>query len=331
MKRATLYLALLLVMLISCEKSGGKNDPRGNFEALWTIVDCNYCFFDYKQVDWSATHDYYAGRVHDDMTDQELFDLCGEMLGTLRDGHVNLIAPHDVSRYRIWEQRPVNYDARVVDEYYLNFDYRRATGIKYQVLPSNIGYMYYGDFSVTIGEGNLDYVLSYLASTDGLVIDVRSNGGGLLTNVETLVARFIDGRIHAGAISHKTGNGHNDFSTPYDYYINPAEGHIHYLKPVVVLANRGSYSATNNFVAVMKSLQQVTVVGDTTGGGCGLPFTSEMPNGWRVRLSSAPITGPDGKLSEWGVAPDVVVTMTPADAATGIDPLLDTAIKLLQD
>lgn len=305
------------------------NDPRGNFEALWSEVDRHYCFFEYKKVDWQAVHDRYAARVYDEMTDYQLFELCGEMLRELRDGHVNLIAPHDVSRYWIWEQRPVNYDERTVDECYLNFDYRRASGMKYQVLPSNIGYMYYGDFTVTVGEGNLDHVLSYLSTSDGLVIDVRSNGGGLLTNVQTLVERFLDSRTRVGSISHKTGAGHDDFSEPFDYYYEPSTSHIRYNKPVVVLANRGSFSATNNFVSIMKSLPQVTVVGDTTGGGCGLPFTSELPNGWRVRLSAAPITDSDGRLTEWGVAPDTVVTMSAADVAAGRDPLLDTAIGLL--
>ena len=46
-------------------------------------------------------------------------------------------------------------------------------------------------------------------------------------------------------------------------------------------------------------------------------------------MSAAPIVGPDGKLTEWGVAPDYVVNMSAEDIAAGRDPLLDTAIELL--
>lgn len=333
MKRAIAHIItplLALLALTACHHDvEWPDDPVGNFEALWQVLDEHYSFFAYKNVDWDEVHTRYRARVGNGMTQTELFDLCGNMLKELRDGHTNLIASHDVSRYWIWEQFPVNYDERIIDEHYLHFDYKRASGIKYQILPDNIGYMHYGDFSTSIGEGNLDLILSQLATADALIIDVRNNGGGLLTNVETLVKRFIDKRTHAGAITHKKGPGHDDFAQPYDYYFEPAKGHIHYLKPVVVLANRGSFSATNNFVSIMKSLPQVTIVGDTTGGGCGLPFTSELPNGWRVRFSSCPITGPDGQLTEFGAEPDVKVDITDQDRARGHDTILDRAIQIL--
>lgn len=327
MKRLLIYCLAVLLLVGCAEKDEFEHDQVGNFEALWSIMDEHYSFFDYKQVNWNEVHQRYRALVSNEMTDRELFDVCGDMLKELRDGHTNLIASHDVSRYWIWEQWPVNYDERLIDEHYLNFDYKLASGIKYQILPGNFGYMYYGSFSSDIGEGNLDLILSYLSTADGLIIDVRDNGGGLLTNVETLVSRFIKEKTLAGYICHKTGPGHNELSEPYAYYFEPTKNHIHYLKPVVVLANRGSFSATNNFVSIMKSLDQVTIVGDTTGGGCGLPFTSELPNGWRVRFSSCPIMDAQGQLTEFGVAPDMRIDMNEDDRSH--DAILDAAIDVL--
>ncbi len=326
-----LILVISLLQLPGChEQPDWKNDPYGNFDALWTILDEHYCFFAYKNVDWQEVRNRYRSKIHKDITTHELFDLCSDMLKELQDGHTNLISSFDVSRYWIWEKYPINYDERLIDEHYLHFDYRKASGIKYQILSNHFAYMYYGDFSTGIGDGNLDVILNDIAPSDGLIIDVRNNGGGYLTNVETLVARFIDQRIYAGSIQHKNGTGHNDFSEPFDYHIDPAKGRVHYNKPIVVLTNRGSFSATNNFVSIMKSLPNVTVVGDVTGGGCGLPFNSELPNGWSVRFSAAPITGPDGKLTEFGVEPDVKVDMAPNDISNGHDTILDYAFEILK-
>ena len=330
-----IYALVAMVAFSSChEHEDFDNDPYGNFDALWTNVDEHYCFFQYKNVDWDEIGQRYRAQLRPEMSSTALFEVCAEMLKELRDGHTNLISSWDVSRYWIWEQYPKNYDERVINEYYLNFNYRKASGIKYAILSNNFGYMYYGDFSAAIGEGNLDNILAYLASSDGLIIDVRDNGGGYLTNVEKLVRRFITERIHAGAISHKTGPGHGDFSEPYDYYFDPVDDtRLKYLKPIVILANRSSFSATNNFVSIMKNLPNVMVVGDTTGGGSGLPFSYDIPNGWVVRMSASEITDCNGVVTEFGVepSPGCKVDMTETEIAMGKDAILEKAFEVLAE
>ena len=324
------YIAAIL--MAACISEDERPDtPAGNFEALWQIIDEHYCFFAYKQheygLDWQEVYNKYKVRVNEKMTEVQLFEVLCDMLAELRDGHVNLSTSYDYGRYWTWQEA---YPKNFSDTLYLHYmgtDYRIASSLSYRVLDDNIGYIRCASFENAIGEGNLDDVLAYFILCRGLIIDVRNNGGGLLTNVETLVSRFIQEKTLAGYISHKTGPGHNDVSEPYAYYFEPTKNHIHYLKPVVVLANRGSFSATNNFVSIMKSLDQVTIVGDTTGGGCGLPFTSELPNGWRVRLSSCPIMDAQGKLTEFGVAPDQRIDMNEDDRTH--DAILDAAVKVL--
>lgn len=305
------------------------DNPSGNFDALWSILDEHYCFFDYKQIDWNDVRRRYRARVSDAMTEKELFALCDEMLMELKDGHVNLSSAFNTSRYWAWFQDyPENYDERLIDKNYLNFDFLRAGGIKYQILRENIGYMYYGSFSDGVGEGNLDYIIDYFALSDGLIIDVRNNGGGNLTNVETIASRFTDKRILTGYIRHKTGPGHSDFSDPYPIYLDPSD-RLHYLKPVVVLTNRSTYSAANDFVKVMSRLPGVTVIGDCTGGGSGLPFSSELPNGWSIRFSASPMYDDEMNQTEWGIEPDEFVDMTLTDMLEGRDTILDRAIEWL--
>lgn len=335
MKKILLFLTVTLA-LTSCHSiEEYADDPRGNFEALWTILDEHYCFFDTKGIDWDEIHARYSRRISDEMTREELFIVCSDMLNELRDGHVNLIAPFNTSYYREWwSLYPQNFSRRLIEEHYFNFHYRQTSGMLYGFLSENIGYVYYPSFAQPVGEGNLDYVLYFLSTARGLIIDVRDNGGGDLTNVETFVSRFITQPTLIGYISHKTGPGHNDFSTPRAITYNPAEeGRMRWGKPIVVLANRSTFSAANNFVSVMKNLPGVTVVGSTTGGGSGMPYSSELPCGWSVRFSACPMLDASGVSTEPGVEPTegCAIDISNADYAAGRDPIIDRAIALMSE
>ncbi len=327
-------MLVLLAATTSCHKLESWSDSQhGNFEALWSIMDQHYCFFTEKGVDWDEIHSRYVAKVSDDMTDKELFYVCADMLNELRDGHTNLSSSFNVSYYRKWwSDYPENYNARLVEEHYLNFNYLSAGGMDYAILPQNVGYMRYSSFNSMVGESNLDQILLHLNVCDGLIIDVRDNGGGSMTNVETIVRRFITERTLAGYISHKTGPGHDDVSEPYAYYYDPAEaGRIMWGKPVVVLASRGTFSAANNFVSIMQYRPNTVIAGSTTGGGSGMPFNSELPNGWGIRFSACSVLDAKGNTTEQGIepTPGCAVDLDPVQALDGHDTILDFAISYL--
>lgn len=326
-----------LVGLTSCHDlpDNYSNDPRGNFRSLWSQIDQHYCFFNEKQIDWDGVYAQYAPRVSDQMTSVELFDLMTQMLDTLRDGHVNLSAPFNTSYYRHWwASRPQNFNLRLIQQNYFNFNYRQASGITYGILPQNIGYIHIPTFEYTIGDGNLDWILSYLADTQALIMDIRDNGGGQLTSVTTIVQRLIDRPTLTGYICHKTGPGHNDFSTPSPITTYPAqEGRQRWAKPICLLTNRSVYSAANQLTATLATLprRDITIIGDTTGGGSGVPLTTELPNGWTLRMSACPMTDPHGISIENGVPPTKghQIDMTLDDLLRGHDTILDHAIQLI--
>ena len=320
-------------MLASCSKiEVYDNTPKGNFEALWSIIDERYCFFDYKAeeygLDWDAVYHQYKRKIADDMSSTGLFEVLGDMLDELRDGHVNLYAAHDVARYwNFHEGYAANFSEEIL-VHYLGTDYKIASGLRYTILPDNIGYIYVPSFSNSIGEGNLDECLHALAICRGLIIDVRDNGGGNLSYAETLAARFTNERVLTGYICHKTGKEHSDFSSPEPIYLESSD-RLRWQKPVCVLTNRSSYSATNDFVKIMRSLPLVTIVGDRTGGGSGLPFSSELPNGWSVRFSACPSFDADMRHTEFGIDPDIHVEMTDEDRSRGLDTIIETARQII--
>lgn len=322
-----------VIALGSCQDEPDyKNTLYGNFDALAEIIDTRYCFFEEKDIDWSRVTRKYRSQLADTMNVVEFFDLCSSMLDELQDGHVNLTSYFSTSYYRKWwSDYPQDFNLRTLQQYYLGFDYYQTSGISYKVIDGNIGYMYYPSFSSGIGELNLDYILALLHDTDGLIIDIRDNGGGLLTNVEVLVSRFIDKETVGGYMRHKQGPAHDDFSQPYEILYHPApEYRIHWdtEKPVFILTNRSCFSAANDFVAVMKTLPNVRIVGACTGGGGGMPFSSELPIGWSIRFSACPMFAPDGSITEFGIDPSEGYEMhcSEEELAAGKDAILDFAI-----
>ena len=329
-KHYIVLIAAIMLLVVSCvPENEFENTPKGNFNALWTIIDERYCFLDYKNeeygLDWDKVRKKYSSRLTSDVNNIGLFEILTDMLSELRDGHVNLYYTADVGRYWSWkEDYPANFDMKLVEKY-LGTDYKISSGIYYKVLDDNIGYLYVGDFSNTIGESSLDAIISMLSVCNGLIIDVRDNGGGSVENARTLASRFTNKDVFVGYIMHKTGPGHSEFSEPEKRYIETNKYHLRWQKPVVVLANRGSYSATNSFVSDMKCLPLVTVMGDITGGGSGMPMSSALPNGWSVRFSASPMLDADGNHIEFGVAPDIAVSLDKEAACNGIDSIIEAA------
>ena len=160
-------------------------------------------------------------------------------------------------------------------------------------------------------------------------MDVRNNSGGTLTYAERVAQRFTNEKRLVGYIAHKTGAGHNDFSSPEAEYIEPSDG-IRWQKKAVVLTNRACYSATNTFVRDMRECPLVTIMGDRTGGGSGLPFSSELPNGWAVRFSACPMYDAAMNQIEFGIEPDTCVSMKKEDLARNKDTLIETAREFLK-
>ncbi len=308
------------------------DSPEGNFDALWDILDQRYCFFEYKKqqygLDWDEVYAKYRVRISSTMTSDQLFEVMADMLSELRDGHVNLSYAADYARYWSWqEDYPTNFSDTLL-RIYLGTNYKIASGLQYRILDDNIGYVYYESFADGIGEGNMDEVMEHLMLCQGMILDIRSNGGGNLSNAEKLAARFTNEETLVGYMQHKTGPGHNDFSDMEEQRLTPS-GNIRWQKDVVVLTNRSVYSAANEFVKYMKCLPGVTVVGDSTGGGAGMPFNSSLPNGWYVRFSACPMYDRDGQSTEFGIAPDYKVSLTTEDFLRGRDTMIEYARQLL--
>lgn len=332
-----LLLCFSAFLLASCiTEDVPENNRRGNFEALWKTLDERYCFFDYKNkeygLDWNEVYARYSPAINEKMTNRQLFEVLGNITYELRDGHVNLYASHNVARYGAWfDDYPANYSDSL-ERIYLgkSNEYEVASGLKYKILEDNIGYVRCPSFQYGFGNGNLHEMLRTLAVCDGLIIDIRNNGGGMLTAAEQLASIFTNEKYVAGYMSHKTGRGHHDFSKPEPIEITPFEG-FRWQRHAVILTNRKTFSAANAFTLFLKGRSNITIIGDRTGGGSGMPLNTELPNGWTLRFSACPMYSAKMEQTEMGINPDIKVDITSEDLQRGIDTIIETARKYLHD
>lgn len=307
------------------------NTPVGNMEALWQIIDKKYCFVEEKGINWDEIHEQYidsAKKINPkaENSNIQLFDLMENMLNMLHDGHVNLYSSFDVSESQDWYiGYPKNYNKDLISQYYLK-DGRKAGGLCYSCIDNGqIGYIYYGSFSSNFNVANMYYILTAFKDCKGMVLDVRHNGGGDLKNAYKLAATFMQHDTLVGYWQHKSGPGHKDFSALEPIYIHESDMPNKWFKPVVILQDRYSYSATNSFINAMLYAKNALLLGGISGGGGGMPLSYELPNGWIVRFSSIKMYNAQKQSIEEGISPHVYDTLK----STTRDDLIENAVRII--
>jgi hypothetical protein len=307
-------------------------DKKEIFEYAWKTIDERYSFFELKNIDWDAAYTRFEPGITNSMTDEQFFDSLGVMIDLLKDGHTGLTSPFNSHFYiGFFTRGPENYDHRlIVDNYYHSWGNRKGSFHHTALANNQVGYIAYSDFSNAVTDEDLNYLLEKYKDSKGIILDIRNNFGGSVDNVFQLTKRFTQEKTLLYRSRVKTGTGHNEFSEPVETWLEPADSTVvSYYGKVCVLTNRKVYSAATILTLSMRELPNVTIVGDTTGGGLGLPIGVELPNGWQVHFAGNQMLAVDGTCFELGVPPDIQVDMTKDDMDKGIDTIIETAIKTI--
>ena len=155
---------------------------------------------------------------------------------------------------------------------------------------------------------------------EGLILDVRDNPGGLLSSVVEVVSMFID----EGLILYELdGAGRRtDHRTR-----NPGQfSDI----PLVILANRGSASASEIVVGALQDHERAQIVGDKTFGKGSVNRLYRLGNGGGLYLTFAKWYTPEGRLIEGnGIEPDHEVTSRDRQRAETIQ--LEKAVEVMEE
>jgi len=345
MRIAKLTIALTVIVLLSaCQVFLGPdpdNNPRGIFESIWSDFNKTYALFEHKGIDWDAVYRQFSPKIHSDMTDRELFDVCANMLAVLNDSHVRLSSSFAYFNSGGWldfsNNEPFSLD--VVSSYLTGGGTRTDNGMfLYGTFLSNpeVGYIFVRAFAydelVTGGSQNwakaIDSIVQSLANTASLVLDVRGNTGGLPSNVQYISSRFVSIQRNYAQARTKNGLGRNDFSSPVTFTISPAG--TRYTKPIVLLTNKQTISGGEWFTLALLSQDHVTHVGGATNGAFSLGLERPLINGWLYSVSVQIVTDMNGVCHEGsGIIPEYVITNKVEEIAAGTDRQLEFAVNLL--
>ena len=333
MRYYIIRLLAILPFFTSCEKmffepNLESTNPQKNFEYLWNECNEKYSYFDLKKIDWDKVKMEYEAKLYDEMSEDSLFNVMGGMLRELRDDHTNLKSNFNVSYFGVKHLGQDNFDWRIIEDHYLPKDLYRSGLFRHDFIDNgNIGYIRFPAFK-EINDVSFDFVLNRYKDTKGLILDLRENGGGAVTDVFKILSRFIETKTLVYYSRIKSGKGHNDFSNDEPAYVSPYDG-IRYKNKVAVLTDRGTYSAGSFTSLATKALPNMILIGDTTGGGLGLPNGGQLPNGWTYRFSiTQALTLDKNPEYENGVPPDIQVLFDWNDLTK--DEILERAIVELQ-
>ncbi|MCG8577479.1 MAG: S41 family peptidase [Flavobacteriales bacterium] len=347
-------LLILFLSIYSCEKvfikpkSGTSNTEI--FEEYTQLVAEKYGMLEFKKVDMTHLSDSLRPFVTEEMTTDSLFGVLNVIVQRLKDGHSALFTKDlngestNFSGYDFISGYPISLHGGILVDNYVGAtvapemnslgtigetDLRMIYGLLPQ--DNEIAYIRIPSFNVSISTEELETVFQSLNSAKGMIVDIRGNTGGDPILATNIAAYFTDQEVYIGYENFKIGPGEDDFSkSPAN--LKPASSDYRFLKPVAVLTDRFVYSAATTFCYSVNPLDNVTFIGQRTGGGSGSVAAGYLANGWIWNLSVSEFVGVDDDGSEQhldnGFEPDINVLLDTLDKTQ--DEIIERAILELQ-
>ncbi len=207
------------------------------------------------------------------------------------------------------------------------------SGFDFKVLSGNIGFLKIPDFQSSKTTDFFNKVFPEISETDALIIDVRGNGGGNSGYADAIASHLIDRpvptdtwttRIYKPAFA-SWGREEEIYTSEPDS-LTPVGDKAPYLKPVVLLTDRGTFSAAEDFTALLKSAGRITQIGTPTGGSTGNGVRPSLSGNGAIwaNICSKHDVAPDGtEFVGIGLIPDIIVEET---SASYFDPDRDDLI-----
>lgn len=322
---------IFLFALVGCnDDEVAVDDLEGQFELVWGDFDRTYSYFEVKKIDWDSV--YLANRskiINGQTTSSELAVILSEMILALKDLHVRFVVGNTTYRFQNGDQFESNSPSNS-HLYLSSITFDTNTLLIGNIENMDVSYVRIKNLSGSGDFQPLESVHFGLPDKEGLIIDLRDNGGGDDAIARSFVNRLTQQEITYELVRYRNGPGRDDFGDWIGAKVSPVDP-ISFEKPIMVLTNRGVASSAESFVNMLKTLPNTTFLGDTTRGSTGNPKEFLLPIGWKYSISTWQVATPEFKfIEDQGIAPDIIVYNSDDSMNEGRDLILEKAIELLE-
>lgn len=187
-------------------------------------------------------------------------------------------------------------------------------------IPGDIQYIRLSSFISKNAAGEIESILNNSSGMKGFIIDLRSNPGGLLTNAIYISDMLLRGGVIVSTVDR-------------DSYKTTTRARMQQVtdKPIVVLINKGSASASEILSGALKDNHRATIVGEQSFGKGLVQEINKLSDEAGMNITIQRYLTPSGSdIHKKGITPDVVVELTQENAEAKDDVQLKKAIEILE-
>jgi len=344
-------ISIFLILFFAMNDVASQHYPIQIFDELWNEFNEKYANFELKKVDWKNVYDEFRPKVTDKTSEKDLFEICCQMIQTLSDGHVTMAAiinKQELScgppyEFKFFQEFPTQEEYwfynDAVDQSLSSYGFEESekifltedTNFEYRT-SDKLGYLRLDEMMESNKLGKLKRALNKsfdaFQNKEGLIIDLRTNGGGWDVVSYKLAGRLVN-KKKVGHYKKTKIKGSPGFKKLKTWTVKPI-GKYCFDEKVVVLTSGITASASEVFLLTVMDLPNVTIVGDQTEGIFSDMNEFELKNGWEVSLSDQQFFSKDMINYEGvGIKPAVNILNKNAEARRGKDSVIDKAVEIL--
>ena len=188
-------------------------------------------------------------------------------------------------------------------------------------IPSDIQYIRLSSFISKNAASEIEAILNSSSAAKGYIIDLRSNPGGLLTNAIYISDMLLKGGIIVSTVDR------DSYKTTTRAKINQITD-----KPIVILINKGSASASEILSGALKDNNRAVIVGEQSFGKGLVQEINKLPDDAGLNITIQRYLTPSGcDIHKKGITPNIVVELNKEQIEAKDDLQLKKAIEILKE